>query len=423
MSPAGRHPSIARRHPRAALRARLAALQAAYSTALHAASFAALLACATPAAAQPVGERIAADLREQVHRVEVTARDLYSRQETATIVVTSFRPGGDGPFPLAIVSHGRGGPEQRAALGRQRFELLARYLVTKGFAVFVPNRLGYGETARLGFDPEDSGPCQAKRFEPMAQAASDQVLATLEHARAQPWVDGARWVALGQSVGGLTTLAVASRRPRGLVAAVNFSGGAGGDPDRRPMDPCGPDHLASLWRAQGAAAGNLPTLWLYWKHDRYWGEQHPLRWAEAWREGGGQVLLHQLGPWGSEPADGHTGVALDMDSWVPLAERFFADVGFTKPGLPPRPAPSGFARLDETDKVPVSGSRRELLYRRFLEARPPRAFAIGPDGDAAWARGDWAIGRALGGCQWRRGQTCRLYAVDDEVVWVPFTND
>jgi dienelactone hydrolase len=391
---------------------------------LHHAAFASLLLLgAARAPAQPAGDRIATDLREEVHHIEVTAKDLYSRQETATIAVTAFRPPGDGPFPLAIVSHGRGGPEQRAGLGRQRFELLARYLVTKGFAVFVPNRIGYGETARLGFDPEDSGPCQAKRFEPMAQAASDQVLATLAYARSQPWADSKRWVALGQSVGGLTTLAVASRRPSGLVAAVNFSGGAGGDPDRRPAEPCGPDQLARLWRSQGAAAGELPTLWIYWTHDRYWGEQHPVRWAEAWREGGGQAQLHQLLPWGSEPTDGHTGLTRDMDSWAPLVERFLVGVGFDKPGLPSRPAPTAFARLDEADKVPVNGSRRELLYRRFLAARAPRAFAIGPDGDAAWASGDWAIGRALGACQWRNGQTCRLYAVDDEVVWVPFSKD
>ena len=70
--------------------------------------------------------------------------------------------------------------------------------------------------------------------------------------------------------------------------------------------------------------------------------------------------------------------------------------------------------------MPVTAVRREQLYRRFLEAKVPRAFAIAPSGIAAWAAGDWAAGRALGGCQWRTGETCRLYAVDDEVVWRPF---
>ena len=377
-----------------------------------------LAACAGQAAAQPAGERIAADLREEVTRIEVKAKDLYGREETASIALTVFRPTGEGPFPLAIVSHGRGNAQQRAAQGRQRFELLARYLVSKGFAVLVPTRVGYGDTFAGGFDPEESGPCNNKRFEPMATAASDQVLAALAHAGKLHWVDSTRWLAIGQSVGGLTTLAVASRRPPGLVAAINFSGGSGGDPERRPGEPCGPDDLARLWRAQ-AAGSDVPTLWVYWTHDRYWGERHPQRWADAWREGGGQVQLHQLSPWNDEPVDGHLGLARDMDRWVPLVEDFLASAGFRASGVVARPPASRFARVEEIDKVPVSADRRELLYRHFLESRPPRAFAIGPSGIAAWASGDWALGRALGNCQWRTGQPCRLYAVDDEVVWTP----
>lgn len=400
------------------LRAASAAAVAALSAWARAplAALAILLLPTWPAAAQPVPERIAADLREQVQRIDVQTTDLYGRREAASIALTTFRPPGEGPFPLAIVSHGRGNVQQRATQGRQRFEVLARYLVSKGFAVFVPTRYGYADTFGRGFDPEESGACRAKRYEPMAVAASDQVLAALAQAQRTPWVDTRRWVAIGQSVGGLATLAVAARRPAGLVAAINFAGGAGGDPEHRPGDPCGPDHLASLWREQAAKA-EVPTLWIYWSHDLYWGERHPRRWAEAWREGGGKVQFHQLSPWSRAPADGHLGLGSDMDRWVPLAEAFLADAGFSTSGLVPRPPATGFARVEEVDKVPVSAARREALYRPFLASPPPRAFAIGPSGIAGWASGDWALGRALGNCQWRDGRACRLYAVDGEVVW------
>ena len=109
-----------------------------------------------------------------------------------------------------------------------------------------------------------------------------------------------------------------------------------------------------------------------------------------------------------------------MDRWVPLVEAFLAEAGFAASGLVPRPPATRFAHIDEIDQVPVSAERRERLYRPFLASPPPRAFAIGPTGIAAWASGDWALGRALGNCQWRNGQTCRLYAVDDDVVWTPF---
>lgn len=393
----------------------------------------ALAAAAVPA--QPLPEdRLAVDLREEVRRIDVTVKDMYGREETRSIALTLFRPPGPGPFPLAVFSHGRGPNERRAEQGRQRFETQARWLVAKGFAVVVPTRVGYGDTYGE-FDPEDSGPCSAKRYEPMARAASDQVLAALAHARAQPDIDATRWIKLGVSVGGLTTLAVASRNPPGLVAAINVAGGSGGDPDGRPGNPCGPASLERLWRTQAATAP-APTLWLYWTHDRYWGEQVPRRWAEAWKEGGGRIEFQHLGPWPvpasgataataataaapPRPVDGHDGLGADMDRWVPLAEAFLARAGFTQSGLVPRPPASGFARVDEIDKVPVTAQRREQFYRAFLQAPVPRAFVIAPNGAVSWASGDWALGRALGRCQWRDGQRCRPYAVDNDVVWTP----
>ena len=51
-----------------------------------------LVACWLPldlCMAQLAGERIAADLREEVHRIEVTVQDMYGRQETASIAHAS----------------------------------------------------------------------------------------------------------------------------------------------------------------------------------------------------------------------------------------------------------------------------------------------------------------------------------------------
>lgn len=378
---------------------------------------AAVLACvAAWAAAQtvPAAEPMALDLHEEILRLQVTVKDLYGREETRQIPLTTFRPSGDGPFPLVVMSHGRAVTDRRAQQGRQRFSVLARYLVSKGFAVFVPTRVGYGETYG-DFDPENSGNCEQMRPQAAAQAAADQVLATVQHAKTLPWVDASRWVAMGQSVGGLTTLAVASRNPPGLVAAVNFAGGIGGNPSTRAGNPCGPTVLERLWRGQAATA-KLPVLWLYWANDMYWGADWPRRWAGAWTEGGGTVQFHQLPAVG---ADGHDGLNADMDRWVPLVEAYLSTAGYTRSGVVPRPPATDFAKVDEIDKVPASPTARENFYQRFLAAKPPRAFAIGPGGAVGVASGDWALGRALGFCQAPRGRLCKLYAVDDEVVWAP----
>jgi dienelactone hydrolase len=380
----------------------------------------AVLACAgaLPAHAQasPPDELTPAqDLHEQVLRLPVTVKDGYGRQETKSIALTVFKPGGDGPYPLVIMSHGRATAERRAQQGRQRFEPLARYLVGKGFVVLVPTRVGYGDT-QGAFDPEDHGGCNTMRVEPVAAAASDQVLAALEFARTLPYVDASRWVAMGQSVGGLTTVAVASRNPPGLVAAINFAGGSGGDPQHRPGQPCMPVQIERLWRAQAGTA-QVPMLWLYWDNDKYWGADVPKRWHQAFTDGGGKAELHTLPAAGS---DGHGGLGIDMNHWVPIVESYLARAGFTRSGVVARPpAASHGVRVDDVAKVPTSQSNREGAYRRFLDAKLPRAFAIGPRGAAAWASGDWAMGRALGFCQRRSGDRCKLYAVDDDVVWEP----
>jgi dienelactone hydrolase len=353
------------------------------------------------------------DLREETRQISVTVKDLYSRQETREIPVTIFRPKGDGPFPLVVMNHGRAVSDKRAAQGVQRFEHLSRYLVGKGFVVMLPTRVGYAQTYG-DFDPEASGDCRSLRVEPMATAASDQVLATVEFAKTLPFVDATRWLVMGQSVGGLTAVATVGRQPAGLIGAVNFSGGVGGDPEKTPGNPCGPQQVASVF-GTFAKSAKVNMLWLYWQNDLYWGAGTPRRWHEAWAGGGGLAEFQSLPPVGQ---DGHSGVNNDMDHWVPLVDEYLARLGFGKPGVMARPSPSAFAKVDEVDKLPANQAARDGIYRKFLESKAPRAFAVGPNGATGWASGDWAMGKALGFCA-RRGEACKLYAVDDDVVWAP----
>jgi hypothetical protein len=125
--------------------------------------------------------------------------------------------------------------------------------------------------------------------------------------------------------------------------------------------------------------------------------------------------FHQLSAVGR---DGHLGFSIDMDRWVPIADRFVAGLGIGRQFDVERPPPSGLATVAEIDKVPLPERQRDTLYTSFLGAKAPRAFAIGARGAAGWASGDWAIMKALGHCE-RRGDRCRLYAVDDDVVWAP----
>ena len=155
-------------------------------------------------------------------------------------------------------------------------------------------------------------------------------------------------------------------------------------------------------------------LWLYWKNDKYWGEDVPKKWHKAWVDGGAQASFVSLAPSGE---DGHNGINADMDHWLPAVDAFLGQLGFNTSAIVTKPAATDFAEVADAGKVPISAKNQATVYAKFLEAKSPRAFAVGNKGGYGHAYGDYAAGRALGFCQ-RSGQTCQLYAVDDSVVWI-----
>ena len=80
------------------------------------------------------------------------------------------------------------------------------------------------------------------------------------------------------------------------------------------------------------------------------------------------------------------------------------------------PQPSGFAAIDDADKVPVREAGKDV-YRRYLTLAAPNAFAVAEDG--SWkmvVRDPDAIAIALDYCQQLK-MGCWLYAVDSNVVF------
>jgi dienelactone hydrolase len=357
-------------------------------------------------------EVLAAELNEIVFTLSVTVKPLYGRTHTGMMPVTEFRPDGDGPFPLVVMNHGRS-EAHRAEPARWRYESVARYFVRRGFAVMVPTRLGYGSTGLVP-DPEDMGPCNNRRIDPGLEAAATEVLAVLDHARTLPYIDARRMLIAGQSAGGMATIAAIAKKPEGVIGAINFSGGLGGDPAARPGTPCDEPGIRRAFKAFGARSA-VPTLWMYSANDRYWGPDLPKRWHRAYTEAGGQAEFREMPAYGD---DGHRFIASSR-LWAPVIDGFLTALGFSWPALQRAPvAASGFARIDEVDRLPFGNERMRKGYtERFLKAPPPRAFAIASTGNWGAAIGEDAEERALANCARIAKQPCALYAVDDEVVW------
>ncbi len=357
------------------------------------------------------------DIREAIVHVHSHVKDAFGKDVEGEQLVTTFRPAGPGPFPLVVISHGRNS-EKRAEYKRQRYESAARFFVRKGFAVAVPLRLGYGELAGAG-DPEDSVSCNAPRYGSAIAAAGQQILDVVLAMSGQPDIDARHVVLVGVSVGGISTIAATSVHLPGEVAAINFAGGHGGNPDRHPGEPCQPESLRRLYGAWGGdnakTAPPTPTLWIYAENDHYFGPRYARQWAGAYVSAGGVADLQVLPAYGE---DGHKLFTTGNDIWQPRVDEFLKQQGFAQAGQLVAPASMG----PLPDEAAVPPRLREGM-KKFLALKLPRVLASSDDGHWGYATGDDALSKALAFCGRKRtgtdGPPCHLYAVDEAVVWSP----
>ncbi len=328
---------------------------------------------------------------------------------------TLFKPPGAGPFPLAIINHGKayGDPKFQ---GRYRPFSAARFFLQRGYVVLVPMRQGFSKSGGLyigaGCNVESNGRTQAQ-----------DVLSALKFMGQQNYVDVTRVIVLGQSHGGWTTLALgASSPPAGIKGLVNFAGGL-------RQESCA-GWQNSLMRAAGGLGADtkLPTLWFYGDNDSYFAPPVWRGMHKAFVEAGGNARLVAFGEFSGD-AHSMFGSRIGEPIWQPEVGKFLQEIGLPSdvryPEFAPRqvmaaPPRSNFAQLDEVAKVPFLSDEARQTYLRFIQQLSPRAFSISPSGAYGWASGgDDPLFRSLENCNKRGAGACKLYAVDDAVVWVP----
>jgi dienelactone hydrolase len=243
-------------------------------------------------------------------------------------------------FPLVIYSHGRNynpNPLNPSDISTPHIKPeVANWWLQKGFAVVAPLRPGYGETG--GFDRENQfiywqgSSCitEPKSINPLygraAVKAREVVLATLTWAQTQPWVKRDRIVLVGQSVGGMTTIATAAINPEGVIAGINFAGGMGGNPTTSPRKSCQPEQLTTIYGQYGKTT-RVPTLWLYAENDLFWGPDFPKQWFDAFKTGGSDATFVQTPPVPGE-VNGHTLINTGGPLWKPEVDIFLKKLKF-----------------------------------------------------------------------------------------------
>ena len=327
----------------------------------------------------------------------------------AMLETTVFRPNGPGPFPLLVINHGKD-PGRPSAQPRDRFYHMASAFVKRGYAVMVPMRQGFanstGRYRDRGCDMTANGYLQA-----------EDIRSTLAFARAQSWIDGAHIVVAGQSYGGLATMALGTQDEPGVRGLINFAGGLRDDSDRCAWRSA----LVSAFAEYGANS-RVPSLWLYGENDSLFGPELANRLHQAYGQAGGKARLIEFP---SFKRDAH-GMLASRDGekiWLDDTMRFLKGVGMPTEVLhkvppPPTPPRTDFAKLDDVEAVPFLSENGRRAYADYLTKMTPRAFAVSPSGAWTWAEeGEAPEARALATCSAKSTEPCKLYSIDDYVVW------
>lgn len=345
-------------------------------------------------------------LNEQVVMVPVDSGWRQAELET-----TIFTPPGNGPFPVVVMNHGKalGNPRNQ---GRDRFLVISREFVKRGYAVVVPMRKGFskstGEYIDRGCDMAAHGFSQAEDLQ-----------STLEYLRTQSWADAERVLVAGQSYGGLTALAFGTRNFPGVRGLINFAGGLkmhGGDCQWQ-------DSLVKAFAEFGARSA-LPSIWFYGENDKHFGPDLAARMHEAYVQSGGDARLVAYGPF-KRDAHGMSGSRDGVQIWWPETERFLQQIGLPTeqvvalPDEDLRLPRTNYASIDDVNAIPYLNARGREQYQVFLGKPYPRAFAVSASGAWSWVEdGDDPVQQSLANCQKNSSAPCRVYAVDNKVVWV-----
>ena len=350
---------------------------------------------------------------------------------------TIYKPNGDRPFPLVVINHGK-------ASGNPLFQERARYLmaanafVARGYIVVVPMRRGFSKSGGAYISPG----CNITSNGLMQAEGIREALVTLVK---RPDVDAQRIVVIGQSHGGLTTMALGTMPFPGVRGLINFAGGLRME---NTATHCNWEKTLADALESYARKTTLPSLWFYGDNDSYWGPELPKVMHARYTAAGGKAKLMSFGIF--EPGDAHGmfGHRAGLDIWLKPVEEFLRSIDMPVTVVPRTLSPtqkaalgpllntslreahpaSRFAALAAVEAVPLVSDHCREIYRKWVAYEVPKAFAIGPTGQCGSSTSvtppkpgmptDPAQ-RALATCEQIAKGACKLYAIDDDVVWKP----
>ena len=313
-------------------------------------------------------------------------------------------------LPIALITHGQAvEAEKREQIEARGFLSLAREFARRGWLAVVVVRRGFGHSE--GPTPYVLKQCRNGDYAAALAGQTDDIEAAIKTIGRRNDADISTVLALGISVGGVTVLDLAGRRPDGLKAVVNIAGGIKtvGKPGG-PSPTCKAEDLIPLFASLGERS-RLPTLWLYAENDSYFAPDYVRKLHEAYVAKGGSAEFHMFEPIGE---DGHS-IAVTLDGmlrWLPALDRFLRDRKLRTYDPAPLAAALGSLNLPE---------RAHQVANRYDGRPTEKAFAVSQSNKAAYAQfGGRDLSemeaKAREECEKIAKEPCRIFLRNFEVV-------
>ena len=332
-----------------------------------------------------------------------------------TLETITVLPPGDGPFPLAVVSHGtptRGGKAALRTLRIRQMLPIAEDFARRGYKAVVFARRGYASST--GQFQEGYGRCKNANeasYVRLARKGAKDYAAIIKALVSEPDVDGSTVIAAGHSGGGFVVSALASNPPPGLKAVFNFAGGRGGTKEQGNCSEAG---FVDAFGDFGRGA-TVPALWLYATTDRMFWPELIDRALAAYAQNGAPVRLDRVGPlWFS--GNGHLiHFPGARELWRPRIDAFLDAI--SAPNWERAPDDTAIAKIPPPRDLGERGARRWQLY---LGVPGHKAFALGEGRQFGWTAlqdsRESAVAAAMKDCE-KRGGPCRILSINGEMAW------
>jgi len=213
----------------------------------------------------------------------------------------------DSTSPLVIINHGTnpGGNQ-----GRERSTNPTKFFLSMNFPVILPMRRGYSESTGHEIGLHN---CNLTKYGLDNAADIDDVVAWI---KTQSRFKDRKIIMIGQSTGGLATMAYSSLPYHRVDAIINFHGG---------MRPSSPDDCKWNARIEAfetyAKTSSPKSLWFYSANDHSSNPEYISRLYSAFTNSGGSAELHQLPAFKN---DGHYlfGDADGGQIWQPIVMEY-----------------------------------------------------------------------------------------------------